>query len=732
MRSISLDTGKPLNANNPTCLKLTIAKTSGRVGICNEGFKGVRYGRSDEPDALYERFKRAAATQTCGLSVEQGKDYHFSLYARSEDVAGPITVTIEKQDGTVLSQATIDKIGNEWKKYETRLTAKATDSNARLVVSAAKPGTFYFDMVSLFPAETFKDRPNGMRKDLAQLVAGMQPAFVRFPGGCFVEGDTIAEASRWKKTIGDVAQRRGHFNLWGYYSSDGLGYHEYLQFCEDIGAEPLFVFNCGMAHKDHVPMDKMHEYVQDALDAIEYANGPAESQWGSLRAKAGHPRPFHLRLMEIGNENGGPLYYERYALFYDAIKKRYPEMKLVANDWHGSPKNRPVELLDEHYYESPAFFFDRNGQYDKYDRAKHHVYVGEYAVTQGAGSGNLIAALGEAAFMTGMERNGDVVTMASYAPLFVHPSWRAWNPNAIVFDSARAYGTPSYHVQAMFAANRASRTLPVTLEVKDFPRTGMIGVGTWNTQAEFKDIRVAKDGKTLFASDFCHGVDGWEMSGGQWSARDGSLCQMGGGDGVRALAGNADWGGYTLTLKAKKTGGAEGFLILFNVQNLQEKCWWNIGGWGNTRHALEGAGLPAASVQGTIETGRWYDIKLELKGPSVQCYLDNKLVHSVTCKPQAMQAATAGLSAGGDELILKVVNGSHNPLETGVTLRGLTQVDPQAQAIVLASMTADAENNFDRPLSVTPQQMVIEHAAPEFMHTFPAYSVTILRIKPGK
>jgi alpha-L-arabinofuranosidase len=284
----------------------------------------------------------------------------------------------------------------------------------------------------------------------------------------------------------------------------------------------------------------------------------------------------------------------------------------------------------------------------------------------------------------------------------------------------------------MFAANRASRTLPVTLEVKDSPRTGMIGVGTWNTQAEFKDIRVTKDGKTLFTSDFSHGVDGWEMSGGQWGARDGSLCQMGEGDGVRALAGNADWGDYTLTLKAKKTGGAEGFLILFNVQNLQEKCWWNIGGWGNTRHGLEGAGLPAASVRGTIETGRWYTIKLELKGPSVQCYLDNKLVHSVTYKPQAMQAATAGLSAGGDELILKVVNGSRNPLETGVTLRGLQQVEPQGQAIVLASKTADAENNFDSPLNVTPQQAVIEHLAPEFMHTFPAYSVTILRIKPGK
>ncbi len=404
-------------------------------------------------------------------------------------------------------------------------------------------------------------------------------------------------------------------------------------------------------------MNKMDEYVQDALDAVEYANGPADSKWGSLRAKAGHPQPFHLGLMEIGNENGGPLYYERYALFYDAIKKHYPEMKLVANDWqNGMPRNRPVELLDEHYYNSPEFFFERNGQYDAYDRAKHHVYVGEYAVTQGAGAGNLIAALGEAAFMTGMERNGDVVAMASYAPLFVHPQWKAWNPNAIVFDSARAYGTPSYQIQAMFAANRASRTVPVKFEVKDSPQSGMFGVGTWNTQVEFKDIRVEKDGKTLFASDFSHGVDGWQMSGGQWGVQDGALCQTAMGDGVRALAGNVDWHDYTLTLKAKKTGGREGVLILFDVQNAQEKCWWNIGGWGNTRHGLEGAGLPDARVNGRIETGRWYDIKVEIEGPRVRCYLDGKLVHDAVRRSFPTAFVTAGRADRDDALIVKVVN----------------------------------------------------------------------------
>ena len=433
--SIALDSSKPLNPDNRTSLKLAIAKAAGRVGICNEGFKGIRYGRHDDPQGLYQRFEKAARSQSCGLFVEKGKEYRLSLYVRGEDFHGPLTATIEKQDGTVLAQTTIvpagASVGAGWKQCEATLTAAGSDSNARLVISATAPGVLYFDMVSLFPKDTFNHHPNGTRKDLTQLIADMHPAFVRFPGGCYVEGDVLADAFRWKKTIGDVAERPGHMNLWGYYSNDGLGYHEYLQFCEDVGAEPLYVINCGMAHKDHVPLDKMDEYVEDALDAIEYANGPVESKWGALRAKAGHPAPFDLKLMEIGNENGGPLYQERYALFYDAIKKRYPEVTLVADLWHGMPSNRPVEVLDEHYYNTPEWFMEHSRQYDRYDRSEHKVYVGEYAATKDVGGGNLLAAVGEAAFMAGMERNGDVVAMSSYAPLLVHPLWKGWNPNAI-------------------------------------------------------------------------------------------------------------------------------------------------------------------------------------------------------------------------------------------------------------------------------------------------------------
>ena len=444
----------------------------------------------------------------------------------------------------------------------------------------------------------------------------MKPAFVRFPGGCYVEGDKLANAFRWKDTIGDVAQRPGHWNLWGYRSTDGLGYHEYLQMCEDLGAEPLYVINCGMAHKDHVAMDQMGPWVQDALDAIEYANGPATSTWGSLRAKAGHPAPFNLKYLEIGNENGGPLYQERYRLFYDAIKARYPDIQLVADV---RTTQRPTEILDEHYYNSPEFFIDNAGKYDKYDRKGPKIYVGEYAVTQNCGQGNLRAAIGEAAFMTGMERNCDVVVMASYAPLFVNVGWRQWNPDAINFDGARAYGTPSYHVQKMFSHNRGDVVLPIDLEspaVELGAKGGAIGVGTWATQAEFKDIKVTRGDKTLFESDFAKGLEGWRTIGGQWKAESGVLRQTGRQTDVRAIAGERSWDNYTYTLKARKLGGAEGFLIMFRVQDPRAKAWWNLGGWGNTKHAIEMGGIIGNEVPGRIETGRWYDIRIELHGAS--------------------------------------------------------------------------------------------------------------------
>lgn len=412
----TLDRSAPLNGNNPTSLRI-----DGRTA--NEGFKGI--------------------------AVEKGKDYRLTLYARGE---GGLAVELAG------AQKTIVGLGKEWKKFEATLTPTRTDTHAQLVIA----GRAWLDMVSLVPADAVR----GMfRRDLFEMLKAMHPAFVRFPGGCFVEGDRLENAVRWKKTVGDIAERPGHWNLWGYRSTDGFGFYEYLVLCEELGPEPLFVVNVGMSHVEQGKQNgpPAEEFVQDALDAIEYANGPVESKWGALRAKAGHPAPFHLKFMEIGNENGGKLYHERYAAFYDAIKAKYPEMTLIANDCGGVPTNRPVEVVDSHAYTSADDMRKMAARYDNADRKGAKVYFGEYAVTLPAGRGNLAVAVAEAAFMTGLERNSDLVRLASYAPLFEHVGYAKWHPNAIVFDGARCYGIPSYYVQALFAANRADVIVPVDL-----------------------------------------------------------------------------------------------------------------------------------------------------------------------------------------------------------------------------------------------------------------------------
>ena len=480
---VALDTQTPLNANNPTSLRVHIAQTGGRVGVYNQGFKGVPEFPRDQPQQWAAKFEAAQRAPANGLAVQAGRRYALSLYARAQALAGPLTVSLETQTGVVLAAQRLPRLTAAWKKYALTLTPEAADADARLVIAADAPGTFWLDMVSLFPRDTFKNRPNGLRPDLAAMMAAMHPAVLRFPGGSFSEGHTLDDAWRWKQTVGDIAARPGSWDIWGYRSTNGLGLHEYLQLCEDLGAAPLFVAHAGMAERGFVPVDQLGPWVQDALDAIEYANGPATSQWGALRAKNGHPKPFGLKYVEIGNENGMGYswgggnrgdYLPRYRLFHDAIKAKYPSIVTIANI-HTEP-DAPADIVDEHYYESTDWFQSHATLYDHYDRSRPKIYLGEYAARGGAGGGNLNAALSEAAFLTGVERNSDVVVMTSYAPLFTDPSWQRWSPDAIHFDSTRVFGTPTYYVQSLFAANRPDVALPLTLPDASPARPTLFGV----------------------------------------------------------------------------------------------------------------------------------------------------------------------------------------------------------------------------------------------------------------
>ena len=696
----------PLNPFNRRSLRI---KAAGAFGLSNEGY--------------------------WGMNIVAGDTYKFRLAARGEKFDGKLTVKIVSRTGAVLASGDISSIGGGWKYRTLDLTAMGSDAKATLEIVGDGKGVLFLDMVSLLPKKTWKD--HGLRTDLAESLDALHPGFLRFPGGCWVEGDDYAHMNHWKKTIGNVDVREPLWNIWGYFSTHGLGYHDYLVMAEDLGAEPLFDVNVGMSHKEVIPMDRMNEWVQDALDAIEYANGPTNSLWGGARARNGHPAPFNLKYLEVGNENGGDPYRERWPLFVNAIHAKFPEIKFIANHWQGGfPSTPKADIVDEHFYDTPEFFMRHATHFDKYDRREPKIFVGEYAVTKNCGLGNLRGAIGEAAFMTGLERNSDHVIMASYAPLLVNLNHRAWNPDLINFDSEKWYGLPGYYVQKLFAENRGDVSLPTTVEspmAEAAPEGGMIGVGTWNTAAEYKDIKVtAPDGKVLFTSDFTAGTKGWKLlgDGAEWKAVDAALRQTAEREFIRAIAGKRDWTDYTLTLKARKISGAEGFLILFRLGGNDDRTWWNLGGWGNTADGIE-AGGTLDSKAGHIETDRWYDLKLTVSGKNVKCWLDGALIHDLdydlTSQVASLYSVAATDAKTGD-LIVKVVNANVNPLETEINL-GDAKLSGQGTATVLTSESGVDENSLAEPTKVSPKTEAVNFSGPTLKRSFPGNSFTVLRLK---
>jgi alpha-L-arabinofuranosidase len=674
-----------------------------------------------------------------GMNIVAGDRYTFKLAARATDgFRSPLKVRVVSSEGKELAAGELSGFNDRWKYYSVDLQAAGSDPKAHLELSGAGQGTLYLDMVSLLPDKTWKD--HGLRVDLGESLDALHPKFLRFPGGCWVEGDDFAHMNHWKNTVGNIDTRTPLWNIWGYNATQGMGFYEYLQLAEDLGAEPLFCINVGMSHKEHIPMDRMAQWVQDALDAVEYANGPTNSVWGAMRAAAGHPAPFNLKYMEIGNENGGRIYDERWPLFVHAIHAKYPYIKFVADNWAGGYPHSPMpDIVDEHFYDTPEWFMSNATHYDDYDRNGPKIFVGEYAVTRDCGLGNLRGAIGEAAWMTGLERNSDVVCMASYAPLLVNLNHRAWNPDLINFDSANWYGLPSYYVQQMFAENRGDVYLPTKATSPTYetgPETGMLGVGTWNTSAEFKDIKVTDaGGQVLYQSDFNRNPDkhDWKLlgDGAEWSVQDGALRQSAEKEFIRALVGSKDWKDYTLTLKARKLSGREGFLILFHILGNDDRVWWNIGGWNNTSDAVESGGT-LDSKPGSIDTGRWYDIKLVVAGKRVKCYLDGKLVHDVDYigKSQVHSLyATAATDDQSGDLIVKVVNTNPDALETEVDLNGAENLTGTGKAIVLTSEHATDENSLAEPTKVSPKTEAVSFTGTTLKRSFPGNSLTVLRLQ---
>ncbi|HEX2969929.1 MAG TPA: alpha-L-arabinofuranosidase C-terminal domain-containing protein [Bacteroidales bacterium] len=456
----------PANERNPHYLRLIVDADSGTYGIENEGFRG--------------------------MGLREGVKYIFSFNAKvSEGSDLKMTVRLLGEKGKALWVTGVGGLTSEWQRHSAILTPVATETEATMQILFSGKGTIDLDLISLFPEDTWKNRPGGLRRDLVQMIADLKPGFLRFPGGCIVEGRDITNRYQWKYTVGPVQARKLIINRWNmemknrpapdYFQSYGLGFYEYFQLAEDIGAEPLPVLNCGMSCQfnaaEVVPLEDIDPYIQDALDLIEFANGDSLSEWGRLRTSMGHPGTFNLKFIAIGNEQWDEQYFERYALFDKVLRERHPEIKIISGSgpsssgkmfdyaWERLRTMKP-DLIDEHYYMPPEWFFDNAGRYDNYDRKGIKVFAGEYAahgkMSEEPESGNtLYSALAEAAFMTGLERNAEVIKMASYAPLLAHVDAWQWRPDLIWFDNLNVAGTPNYYVQKLFSNYKGTDVVQV-------------------------------------------------------------------------------------------------------------------------------------------------------------------------------------------------------------------------------------------------------------------------------
>lgn len=697
---MQLDEIQSLNAANPLSLRVDIERTDGGpAAISNSGFWGI--------------------------PVQAGAQYDLSFYARKDSrFSGQLDITLENLSGTAVHAAqSVYITSDHWQKIELTLESRDSDANARLVISSRASGTFWLELVSLFPADTFRGRKNGLRPDLVSKLQGLAPTFLRFPGGCFVEGFSTETAYRWKRTIGDTSERISHWTLWNYRTTNGLGFHEYLQMAEDMNLEMMFVVNCGLTCQGRpgelVPMDELDEWVQDMLDAIEYANGPVTSRWGALRAERGHPEPFGLKYIEIGNENFGPEYNIRYHVFYDAVKEVYPEIITIWNThWEvgTETKGLPVEIVDEHFYADNEFYQQYHDMYDIYDRSGPKIYVGEYAMIIDNKNGKLQGALSEAAFMTGMERNQDIVVMSSYAPLLANIHHTVWDPNLIYFDGTRVYGTPSYYVQKLFGENRGEFVVDSKVEADYQLPTIHGGLGlSLNELGLVTDLCISSGEDTLLQMDRI--------------TDESPSCRV---FHNVLLIGDASWQQIevTMSVKLSEQGLKLRFLDRHQPWEKQNYFLWELDPCGDSR-LVRIVGWSRVKLEADskvmINPAEPQQLRIIVDREEVRCYLDGQLVHKHAYGTIPYLTSVTTLDETNNELIVKLVNPSASVIHTELDIHGTNMKVITGEQLLITADEPDACNSMEHPTRVVPTSSPF--LLDGRMYDVPAYAVVILKIK---
>ncbi len=781
-----------LNENNPNYLVLSNSSNT-PAGIENVGFLD-------------------------GMAIEENAKYNFSVYAKGIDgYSGGVTVRLAV-GGEAVAEGKIASLTADWQKYELELTAGKTDFENTTLQVLVDNGSAALDMVSLFPDDTFKGRKNGMRKDLGEMLEELEPKFLRFPGGCVIEGYDYETLYNWKNSIGtgsnglplefngsygDVAARKQGTNLWTNvaatddpypcFMSYGLGFYEYFQLAEDIGAVGVPVINCGiycqMRGRGPVDMnsDEFRQYVQDMHDLIEFCRGDETTTWGKVRVSLGHPEPFELKYICIGNEQEGEVYFERYQVFLDSFNEAkalnpelYDGIELIysagaSDGTHGDNYIKSYEYAkeqlgesdiaedfagatDQHYYNQPEWFLKNADYYDEanYRRSVDEmtdtpygggiqVFLGEYA----AKSNTLKAALAEAAYMTGLERNGDIVRMAAYAPLFGNLTATHWSPDLIWFNNHQVTGSISYYVQKLFSNNAGTKLLSSTLDgakVEQQPLSGRIGIGTWYTSAEFDNVKIVSNetGKTLGGDKFSLPLNFWwnwenVYDSNDFEIKNGKLVQTNTWmpyteTGMVAYFGCDEWSNYTYTVEATKLDGEEGFIIPFAVKDSQN-CWfWNIGGWGNTVSCLQEIENGAKSKivdtvkPCTIETGKTYELKVVVSGTQVKCYIDGVLYVDFDTAHEAEAEAYHVVSTDENgDVIIKIVNVTETSRTFAIDLNG---ADIKSTAVIsqVAGDSLANDNILGKKEDCIMEEFTVGGFTDKFNYTVPAYSVTSIRL----
>ncbi len=779
-----------LNSNNTNYL--VINNTSGeKAGVANRGFLD-------------------------GMAVESGITYDFSVYAKAVDsYDGKITVRLVAGE-QIAAETTIDSITSEWAKYELELKSTVTANENVYLQVLIDNGKVALDMVSLFPP-TFKD--HGMREDLAQLLADLKPAFLRFPGGCVIEGYDEETAYSWKDSIGvdangeplefngvygDVAARSYGINIWTdtaatedplpCYMSYGLGFYEYFVLAEDIGAVGVPVLNCGLycQMRGKGPLDMntelFEQYLQDMVDLVEFCRGDETTKWGKVRISMGHEEPFELKYICIGNENEAEDYYERYEAFLDRFNEEkannpelYEGLELIYSagaaeatsgwNYYNSYVNAynyvaendiTIEeyagAIDQHYYMLPDWFLKNTDYYDEDNYVRDYenmtdtiyggaiqVFVGEYA----AKSNTLEAALAEAAYMTGLERNGDIVKMAAYAPLFGNLTATHWSPDLIWFDNDDVTGSINYYMQKLFSNNAGTTLISSSLDGADIVEddlAGFVGLGTWNTTAEFDNVKVVDNetGEVLSEDSFDSPLwfmNWYKKTDGKWKVTDGKFTQTELYPDYNELGscvyyGDSDWTNYTFTVEATKTDGEEGFYIPFLIEDENNCFYWNIGGWGNTQTGLQRItdGVKTGGINGTVtdftvKTGVTYEIKIVVDGVNIKGYIDDVLMFDYDAESDSNAEAYQVVSTDeSGDIIIKLVNVTENDRTFAIDIANAENISSKATVYQVAGESLADDNILGQEEMCKMVEFTIDGVSDNFNYTVPQYSATVIRI----